>query len=93
VSLSVLCPPVEWMSGPIVVLFTVSLTLVSFSFVSLPDSQDMEIEIDRFDIIRSNTLKKYSMMAPPEGKLSDQVNVGVDSVCMLCLGMCTAVLG
>ena len=46
----------------------------------------MEIEIDRFDITRSNTLKKYSMIAPPEGKMSDQIDVGVDAVCMLCLG-------
>ncbi|GAX79700.1 hypothetical protein CEUSTIGMA_g7141.t1 [Chlamydomonas eustigma] len=50
-------------------------------------TQDMEIEIDRFDIIRTASLKKYSMMAPPEGKLKDKVAVGVDAICILCLGL------
>jgi hypothetical protein len=49
----------------------------------------MEIEIDRFSIIRTASLKKYTMMAPPEGKLKDKVSVGVDAICTLCLGEST----
>ncbi len=48
--------------------------------------QDMEIEIDRFDIIRTNALKKYTMMTPPEGKPKDKAALGVDAICMLCMG-------
>ncbi len=50
------------------------------------DSQDMEIEIDRFGITRAGTLKKYDMIAPPEGKLQDKLNLGVDAICLLCIG-------
>jgi len=47
----------------------------------------MEIEIDRFGITRASTLKKYSMMTPPEGKVADKVNLAVDTIATLSLGL------
>ncbi|GIL73028.1 hypothetical protein Vretimale_4644 [Volvox reticuliferus] len=50
-------------------------------------TQDIEIEVDRFDNAKGAVLKKYAMMQRPEGKLEDKVNVAVDALCMLCLGL------
>ncbi|GIL42938.1 hypothetical protein Vafri_761 [Volvox africanus] len=50
-------------------------------------TQDIEIEVDRFDNAKGAVLKKYDMMQRPEGKLEDKVNVAVDALCTLCLGL------
>ncbi|GLC44459.1 hypothetical protein PLESTB_000467300 [Pleodorina starrii] len=50
-------------------------------------TQDIEIEVDRFETSKEAVLKKYAMMQRPEGKLEDKVNVAVDALCTLCLGL------
>lgn len=50
-------------------------------------TQDMEIELDRFEGAKQVALKKYEMMAKPEGKLQDQVTLAVDALCVLCIGL------
>ena len=48
--------------------------------------QDIEMEMDRFENTKMSSLKKYSMVTRPEGKLEEKVNVAVDALCMLCIG-------
>ena len=48
--------------------------------------QDIEIEIDRIDIAKTEKKAKYDMMAPPETPLQEQITVAVDGICTLCLG-------
>ncbi|KAF5841799.1 hypothetical protein DUNSADRAFT_11115 [Dunaliella salina] len=50
-------------------------------------TQDIEIEIDRIDMAKSEKKAKYEMMAAPESSIRDQVTVAVDSICTLCLGL------
>ncbi|PNW85374.1 hypothetical protein CHLRE_03g183400v5 [Chlamydomonas reinhardtii] len=50
-------------------------------------TQDIEIEMDRFEQAKAGVLKKYSMVSRPEGKLEDQLGVAVDALCTLCIGL------
>ncbi|KXZ56755.1 hypothetical protein GPECTOR_1g680 [Gonium pectorale] len=50
-------------------------------------TQDIEIEMDRFETAKSAVLKKYDMMQRPEGRLEDKLNVAVDGLCTLCIGL------
>eukprot|EP00878_Enallax_costatus_P024746 GHUV01026431.1.p1 GENE.GHUV01026431.1~~GHUV01026431.1.p1 ORF type:complete len:220 (+),score=46.80 GHUV01026431.1:181-840(+) len=50
-------------------------------------TQDVEIEMDRFEIARDATLAKYRMMQRPKGKISEAVDLAVDGVAILCLGL------
>ncbi|MEW5317263.1 MAG: hypothetical protein WDW38_008574 [Sanguina aurantia] len=50
-------------------------------------TQDIEIEIDRFEMARSVTLEKYNMMARPEATLQEKVVVAVDTLCVMSLGL------
>jgi len=50
-------------------------------------TQDIEIEIDRIDIAKSEKKAKYDMMGAPECSMRDQVTVAVDGICTLCLGL------
>lgn len=48
--------------------------------------QDIEIEIDRIEIAKSEKKTKYDMIAAPESSIQEQVTVAVDSICTMCLG-------
>eukprot|EP00879_Flechtneria_rotunda_P012323 GHRR01012870.1.p1 GENE.GHRR01012870.1~~GHRR01012870.1.p1 ORF type:complete len:177 (+),score=42.38 GHRR01012870.1:1502-2032(+) len=50
-------------------------------------TQDIEIEMDRFENARDAALQKYRMMQRPQGKVFDGVNLAVDAVAILCLGL------
>jgi len=50
-------------------------------------SQDIEIEIGRFEDGRDAVIKKYSLMERPKGKLSMQLEVACDTICTLSLGL------
>lgn len=50
-------------------------------------TQDMEVEIDRFEATRDNVIKKYKLVGRPEGKLKDKLAVAVDAICTLTLGL------
>ncbi|PNH12369.1 hypothetical protein TSOC_000663, partial [Tetrabaena socialis] len=50
-------------------------------------TQDIEIEVERFEQSKATVLKKYEMVARPEGKLVDRLAVTVDALCMLCIGL------
>lgn len=49
-------------------------------------TQDMEIEIDRFEIARSQIAEKYSYMDRPRGTPQEQINVAVDALTRLIPG-------
>lgn len=44
------------------------------------------MEMDRFEGTKQVTLKKYSMMTRPEGKVKDSLQVAVDAYATLCPG-------
>lgn len=48
-------------------------------------SQDVEIEMDRFEQTRDATLAKFRMMRP-QGNVSDALDVAVDGIATLCMG-------
>lgn len=50
--------------------------------------QDIEIEIDRIEIAKTEKKQKYDMIAAPESSIQDQVTVAVDSICTMILGEC-----
>lgn len=50
-------------------------------------TQDIEIEMDRFEQAKAAVIKKYSMMERPQGKLRDKVAVCVDALCTLVIGL------
>ncbi|KAA6426574.1 MAG: calcium homeostasis regulater C 1 [Trebouxia sp. A1-2] len=49
-------------------------------------TQDMEIEIDRFEMARAQIAEKYSYMDRPRGKPQEQINVAVDALTRLVPG-------
>ncbi|KAG2499869.1 hypothetical protein HYH03_002160 [Edaphochlamys debaryana] len=50
-------------------------------------TQDIEIEVERFETAKEVTLKKYNMINRPEGKLEDKLGLAVDALCTLCIGV------
>mmetsp|Transcript_12643 Transcript_12643/g.27341 ORF Transcript_12643/g.27341 Transcript_12643/m.27341 type:complete len:242 (+) Transcript_12643:98-823(+) len=50
-------------------------------------TQDLEIEMDRFETSKINMAKKYSMIEKPEGSPRDKAVLAVDALCSLCLGL------
>jgi hypothetical protein len=48
--------------------------------------QDIEIEIDRIEIAKSEKKSKYDMISAPESSINEQVTVAVDGICTMCLG-------
>ncbi|KIZ00922.1 hypothetical protein MNEG_7037 [Monoraphidium neglectum] len=50
-------------------------------------SHDVEFEVDRFEGAREAALKKYTMMERPQGRLAEQVEVAVDALAALTLGL------
>lgn len=48
--------------------------------------QDIEIEIDRIEIAKSEKKAKYDMMSAPDTSVQEQVVVAVDGICTMCLG-------
>lgn len=49
-------------------------------------TQDVEIEMDRFEQTRDATLAKFRMMRP-QGNVSDALDVAVDGIATLCMGL------
>ncbi|KAF6251625.1 hypothetical protein COO60DRAFT_1298202 [Scenedesmus sp. NREL 46B-D3] len=49
-------------------------------------TQDVEIEMDRFEQTRDATLAKFRMMRP-QGSVSDALDVAVDGIATLCMGL------
>ncbi|KAL3153477.1 hypothetical protein ABBQ38_011809 [Trebouxia sp. C0009 RCD-2024] len=49
-------------------------------------TQDLEIEIDRFEIARDQVAEKYSYLDRPRGKPQEQVNLAVDALARLVAG-------
>lgn len=50
-------------------------------------TQDIEIEMDRFEGTRDATIQKYTYMERPKGSAQDKVDIAVDALCTLCLGV------
>lgn len=50
-------------------------------------SQDLEVEIERFENARTEAVKKYSLMELPEGSMKDKLSVAVDAISLLCAGL------
>ncbi|KAK9823589.1 hypothetical protein WJX72_004064 [[Myrmecia] bisecta] len=50
-------------------------------------TQDIEIEMDRFEASRDAVFKQYSYAERPTGKLQDQIDLAVDSICRVTLGL------
>lgn len=50
-------------------------------------TQDLEIEIDRFENARDIAIKKYALIDRPEPQLSDCLDLSIDCVSCLCLGI------
>ncbi|GFH13094.1 uncharacterized protein HaLaN_08905 [Haematococcus lacustris] len=50
-------------------------------------TQDVEVEIDRFENACAAARQKYDMMAPPEASVEERVTTAVDALCVLCLGL------
>eukprot|EP00798_Chlamydomonas_sp_ICE-L_P002378 gene2378-8685_t len=50
-------------------------------------TQDIEIELDRFEGGKLVAKEKYEMIAYPDGALIDKVTVAIDALCVLCIGL------
>ncbi|BDA47511.1 probable photosystem I assembly factor PSA3, chloroplastic [Coccomyxa sp. Obi] len=50
-------------------------------------TQDIEIEIDRIDNARDQIYEKYKLTEKPKGKLQDKIDIAVDSIVQLTLGL------
>eukprot|EP00877_Chromochloris_zofingiensis_P002865 jgi/Chrzof1/1257/Cz01g46170.t1 len=50
-------------------------------------TQDIEVELDRFEGARSAMLQKYSLMERPRASLQEQLRVAVDAIAVLSLGL------
>jgi len=50
-------------------------------------TQDIEVEIERFEGALDSVNEKYRMTEKPKGKLKDKVDIAVDSIVQLTLGL------
>ncbi|KAK9867971.1 hypothetical protein WJX84_010373 [Apatococcus fuscideae] len=50
-------------------------------------TQDIEIEVERFEAACRETLEKYEFVTPPEPGLQQIIDVAVDALCLLSLGV------
>jgi len=50
-------------------------------------TQDLEVEIDRFEGAKLVARKKYEMVAPPDAKPADMAAVAVDAVATVAMGL------
>ncbi|EIE23596.1 hypothetical protein COCSUDRAFT_63123 [Coccomyxa subellipsoidea C-169] len=50
-------------------------------------TQDIEIEVERIDGARDEIHEKYKLTEKPRGKLQDKIDIAVDSIVQLSLGL------
>ncbi|KAK9863336.1 hypothetical protein WJX84_010755 [Apatococcus fuscideae] len=50
-------------------------------------TQDIEIEVERFEAAAQETTEKYEYVSPPEPALQQIVDMAVDALCLLSLGV------
>jgi len=71
----------------VVVVVSLFFSYVTSATLLLVDRNDLEYEMDRFSGPLAEATKKYTYMERPVGRPGDVVNVAVDALARLCLGL------
>jgi len=61
--------------------------MIATSALRLRVTQDIEIEVERFEYERDKALKVYSYAQRPKGKTREQVDIAVDSLARVSIGL------